>query len=58
MKYDLLCLPGTSPPGCGETSVSPDLGADHERGDRIRIRCSRCGRVGPCEVRGRLEGLA
>lgn len=59
MKYDLLHLPGPPINGCGKTYVNPlDLADDHERGDRIKVVCSRCGRFGTHEVRGALRGLA
>lgn len=58
MKYDLLHLPGPPINGCGETYVGPPLGEDHDRGDRLKLACQRCGRYGEHEVRGRLEGLA
>lgn len=59
MRYDLLHLPGVTPPGCGVVWISPPLGDDHQPGDRIAgLTCERCGRCGEHEVRGRLEGLA
>jgi len=57
MKFDLMHLPGVTPAGCGETYVDGRLGDDHERGDRVSIKCARCGRVGEHEVRRRLNGL-
>lgn len=57
MKYDVLCLPGVTPPGCGATRVDSRLGDDHVVGDRVRIRCKACGRVRVLEVRGRLTGI-
>lgn len=58
MKYDVLHLPGVTPPGCGRTWVSPDLGDDHHRGDRLKLACRYCRGYGTHEVRGRLGGLA
>lgn len=58
MKFDLLHLPGVLPAGCGQTYVDGRLADTHQRGDRVTIKCARCGRVGEHEVRGRLEGLA
>jgi hypothetical protein len=57
MKYDVLHLPGASPPGCGKSYVETRIGDDHQRGDHINIRCPRCGRFGVVEVRAPLEGL-
>lgn len=58
MKFDLLHLPGVTPAGCGQTYVDGRIADDHSRGDRLKIECARCGRVGTHEVLGRLEGLA
>lgn len=58
MKYDLLHLPGVTPAGCGEIYVDARLSDDHDRGDRVTIKCARCGRVGEHEVRERLTGVA
>lgn len=57
MKYDVLCLPGVTPPGCGRVYVEDRIGDDHKRGDRIEIACKKCGRVRTIEVRARLTGL-
>jgi len=58
MKYDVLHLSGPPINGCGETTVSPDIGDDHARGDRVGLVCPACGKYGELEIRGRLEGLA
>ena len=52
MQYDIFHIGG-----CGRVSVSPDLAAGHERGERIGLVCPSCGRYGEHEVRGALEGL-
>lgn len=57
MKYDLLHLPGPPIGGCGQTYVDGRPGDGHQRGDRVTIRCGRCGSVGEHEVRARLTGL-
>jgi len=57
MQYDVLHLPGPPITGCGATSVSPELGPDHERGDRIKLVCPHCGVYGELEVRAPLRGL-
>jgi len=58
MKYDVLCIPGPPHNGCGKTRVSPDIGDDHARGDRVGLVCPSCNVYGEVEIRGRLEGLA
>jgi hypothetical protein len=58
MKFDLMHLPGVTPPGCGRTYVDGRIGDHHERGDRVTIRCPYCRRTGDHEVRARLTGLA
>ena len=58
MQYDALHLPGPPTGGCGEVTITPELGDDHDRGDRIDITCRFCGRVGTHERRAPLKGLA
>lgn len=58
MMYDLLHLPGPPINGCGQTYIDDRLDASHERGDRVAIVCTHCGRYGEHEVRAPLTGLA
>lgn len=57
MQYDALHLPGPPIGGCGKVTITPDLGDDHDRGDRITIKCRHCGRVGEHEIKAPLKGL-
>ena len=57
MQYDALHLPGPPTGGCGAVTVTPELADDHDRGDRIVIKCRHCGRVGEHEIQAALAGL-
>lgn len=52
MKYDVRHR------ACSRVYVSPDLGADHERGDRVKLACRYCGGYGEHEVRAPLAGVS
>lgn len=58
MKYDLRHVSAAPTSGCGRTYVDDRLGDEYERGDRVKIRCAKCGGYGEHEIRGRLKGLA
>lgn len=52
MKFDVRHTDG-----CGQTFIDSRPSDDHSTGDRITIKCQRCGRVGECEILAPLQGL-